>query len=152
MLVGWLDFHRETLAAKCGGLTGEQLSTRPLGFTALSLAGLLRHLAEVERTYFTRVFAGEEIDAIPFEDDPFREESGNDYSAAPDEDGVAALSSWRAAVGRSRIVIDRTKSLTDTGSSDLPMRFWLVKTLNEYARHNGHADLLREAIDGVTGE
>ena len=149
MLVGWLDFHRETLALKCEGLSPEQLAQRAVPPSTLSLAGLLRHMAEVERTYFRRVFAGEDVPAIPFEEDPFRDDPDVDYSVAPDADPLAG---WREEVRRAREVIYRTKSLTDAGNSGLPLRFWLVKTLNEYARHNGHADLLRECIDGVTGE
>jgi uncharacterized damage-inducible protein DinB len=149
MLVGWLEFHRETLAIKCEGLSSEQLAERAVPPSWLSLAGLLRHMAEVERTYFRRTFAGEEVPAIPFEEDPFREDPDADYSAVAEDD---ALGAWREEVRRAREVIYRTKSLTDEGNSGLPLRFWLVKTLNEYARHNGHADLLRECIDGVTGE
>jgi hypothetical protein len=152
MLVGWLDFHRETLAMKCQGLTPEQLTRRSVPPSTLSLAGLLRHLAEIERTYFQRVFAGRELRTIPFEEDPFREDPAADYSSAVDNDGAVAFDAWREAVRRAREVIGGTASLDDEGTSGLPMRFWLVKTLNEYARHNGHADLLRETIDGTVGE
>jgi uncharacterized damage-inducible protein DinB len=152
MLVGWLDFHRDTLAAKCQGLSAEQLDARSVPPSSLSLAGLVRHMAEVERTYFRRTFAGEDIPAIPFEEDPFREDPSADYASAPDEDPLVAIADWRQEVLKARVIISDTKSLTDEGSSGLPLRFWLVKTLNEYARHNGHADLLRESIDGVTGE
>ena len=149
MLVGWLDFHRETLAMKCDGLSSEQLAERSVPPSWLSLAGLLRHLAEIERTYFRRTFAGEEVAEIPFEEDPFREDPDADYSSVAGDD---ALTGWRDEVRLARDVIAGTASLDDEGNSGLPMRFWLVKTLNEYARHNGHADLLRERIDGVTGE
>lgn len=152
MLTGWLDFHRSTLAMKCEGLDSEQLNARPLAPSALSLAGLLRHLAEVERTYFRRVFAGAVVEPMPFEDDPFREDDTVDYSAASNNDGLVALKEWHAELTQARLVISDVKSLTDTGESGLPMRFWLVKTLNEYARHNGHADLLRERIDSSVGE
>lgn len=149
MLVGWLEFHRETLAMKCEGLSAEQLAERAVPPSWLSLGGLLRHLAEIERSYFRRTFTGEDVPAIPFEEDPFREDPDADYSSVADRDPLAE---WREEVRRAREVIYGTKSLTDEGASGLPMRFWLVKTLNEYARHNGHADLLRECIDGVTGE
>ena len=152
MLVGWLDFHRETLAVKCDGLSSDQLSLRAIPPSTLSLAGLLRHMVEVERTYFRRTFAGRDVAAIPFEEDPFREDRYADYSSAPDNDGDVALANWRSEIQHARGIIDAVKSLDDEGSSGLPMRFWLVKTLNEYARHNGHADLLRECIDGTVGE
>ena len=152
MLVGWLEFHRETLAMKCEGMSSDRLSERAVPPSALSLAGLLRHMAEIERTYFRRTFAGQEVAAIPFEDDPFREDPGADYSSATDNDGDVALATWRAEIGHARGIIDAATSLDDEGCSGLPLRFWLVKTLNEYARHNGHADLLRECIDGTVGE
>jgi len=149
MLIGWLDFHRETLAMKCDGLSAERLAERAVPPSWLSLGGLLRHMAEIERTYFRRTFAGEDVPAIAFEEDPFREDPDADYSSVAGDDPLA---DWREEVRRAREVIDRTTSLTDEGNSGLPMRFWLVKVLNEYARHNGHADLLRECIDGTTGE
>lgn len=152
MLVGWLDFHRDTLLAKCEGLSAEQLVTRPVPPSSLSLAGLVRHMSEIERTYFRRTFAGEDVGPIVFEEDPFREDPNLDYSSAVDEDPLVAIANWRQEVMKARVIIANTKSLRDEGSSGVPMRFWLVKTLNEYARHNGHADLLRERIDGTVGE
>ena len=152
MLVGWLDFHRETLAMKVAGLTSEQFARRPIPNSAMSLLGLVRHVTEIERTYFRRVFAGQDLPDLPFGTDPFGEESKNDFesaAAAPPED---AISAWRAEVEASRAVSAAAGSLDERGSSGLPLRFWLVKTLNEYARHNGHADVIRELIDGATGE
>jgi len=152
MLTGWLDFHRDTLALKCDGLTAEQLNERSAPPSAMSLAGLVRHMSEIERTYFRRTFAGEDVSPIPFEEDPFREDPNVDYSSAPDEDPTVAIENWRREVAKARDIISATESLTDQGRSHGTLRFWLVKTLNEYARHNGHADLLRERIDGATGE
>ncbi|HYD08761.1 MAG TPA: DinB family protein [Acidimicrobiales bacterium] len=143
VLVGWLDFHRETLAMKCDGLAPDDLARRPIAGSAMSLLGLVRHLAEIERSWFRRTFAGEPVDDLPFGVDPF--ESGVD-------DAATALATWRAEVEAARAVISRTLTLEDRGASGLPMRFWLVKTLNEYARHNGHADIVRELLDGSTGE
>jgi hypothetical protein len=151
MIVGWLDFHRETLAVKCTGLSAEQLAHRPIPTSALSLLGLVRHLTEIERTYFTRVFAGVPMPELAFGDDPFGERS-DEFEMAAQRDPSEALSTWRAEVARSRAIVSGTDSLDDCGQSGLSLRFWLVKTLNEYARHNGHADLLRELIDGTTGE
>jgi len=152
MLVGWLDFHRETLAIKVEGLDAGQFAACPIPNSPTSLLGLVRHLTEIERTYFRRVFAGEELPDLPFGADPFGEEPGSDFesaSVAPPED---ALLIWRAEVDAARAVIDNAASLDDRGNSGLPLRFWLIKTLNEYARHNGHADVVRELIDGTTGE
>ncbi len=152
ILVGWLDFHRETLAMKVEGLTSEQFASRPIPNSATSLLGLVRHLTEIERTYFRRVFGGQDLPDMAFGTDPFGEGRDNDFEsaakAAPDE----ALGAWRAEVDGSREVIAGAGSLDDRGASGLSLRFWLVKTLNEYARHNGHADVIRELIDGSTGE
>lgn len=151
MIIGWLDFHRETLAMKCMGLSAEQLARRPIPSSALSLLGLVRHLTEIERTYFARVFAGMPVPEFAFGDDPFGERS-REFDSAAQRDPNEALSAWRAEVGRSRAIVSGSDSLDDCGESGLSLRFWLVKTLNEYARHNGHADLIRELIDGATGE
>jgi hypothetical protein len=152
MLVGWLDFHRETLAIKAGGLPPERFAARPISNSATSLLGLVRHLTEIERTYFRRVFAGEEVPDLPFGTDPFGEEPGSNFPSAALAPPEEALSAWRTEVEASRQVIAGAPSLDDRGASGLPLRFWLVKTLNEYARHNGHADVIRELIDGTTGE
>ena len=152
MLVGWLDFHRETLALKAAGLSPEQFSRRPIPSSSMSLLGLVRHMAEIERTYFGRTFAGDDLPALPFGEDPFGEEDDAEFSEAASRDPQQTLSMWRTEVDRSRSIVQAATSLEDCGESGLSLRFWLVKTLNEYARHNGHADLLRELIDGTTGE
>lgn len=152
MLVGWLDFHRETLAIKTEGLTAEQFSSRPFPDSAMSLLGLVRHLTEIERTYFRRTFAGEDLADLPFGEDPFGEQDKGEFERASEAGPDQALSSWRTEVEAARKVIGDTPSLDEVGMSGLPLRFWLVKTLNEYARHNGHADIVRQLIDGTTGE
>lgn len=152
MLVGWLDFHRERLAMKTEGLTAEQLATRPLASSAISLLGLVRHLTEIERTYFRRVYAGEDVPALPFGEDPFGETPGSDVDVTAAGLTEATLGAWRSEVDEARRIIANVRSLDERGESGLPLRFWLVKTLNEYARHNGHADIVRELIDGTVGE
>lgn len=152
MLVGWLDFHRQTLGLKCEGLNAEQFARRPIPSSTMSLLGLVRHLTEIERTYFRRVFAGEDLPDLPFGDDPFGEGPDTDFAEASLADPRQALSAWSSEVDRAREVIGRAASLEDRGPSGLPLRFWLVKTLNEYARHNGHADVIRELVDGTIGE
>jgi hypothetical protein len=109
-------------------------------------------ISRIERTCFRRVFGGHDLPDLPFGTDPFGEELESEFAsaaAAPPEEAIAA---WRAEVDASREVIAAADSLEDRGASGLPLCFWLVKTLNEYARHNGHADILRELIDGTTGE
>lgn len=152
MLVGWLDFHRETLAMKTEGLSPEQLATRPIANSATSLLGLVRHLTEIERTYFRRVYAGEDVSELPFGEDPFGETAASDFAVAATGPTEVTLAAWRSEVDEARRIIANAPSLDEPGESGLPLRFWLVKTLNEYARHNGHADIARELIDGTVGE
>jgi uncharacterized damage-inducible protein DinB len=137
MLQGFLDWHRATLLHKCTGLTGRQLAERTVPPSTLSLLGLVRHMAKVERTWFRRRFAGEPVD---FEDlDP--DGAAADYARLVEE--------WRladAAVAGA--------SLDDTFTHDgevHSLRLLYLHLIQEYARHNGHADLLRERLDGVTG-
>ncbi|HUQ40097.1 MAG TPA: DinB family protein [Acidimicrobiales bacterium] len=152
MLVGWLDFHRDTLALKTAGLSPGDFARRPVVGSALSLLGLVRHLTEIERTYFRRVFAGEDLPDLAFGEDPFGETPGGDFDACAAHPPEEALAAWQAEVDVARSIIRGTPSLDDPRQSGLPLRFWLVKTLNEYARHNGHADIVRELLDGTTGE
>lgn len=152
MLVGWLEFHRETLATKVDGLSAEQLATRPIANSATSLLGIVRHLTEIEHTYFRRTYAGGEVPDLPFGEDPFGETPTSDFAVAATAAPDVTLSAWRSEVDEARTIIANAESLDDPGESGLPLRFWLVKTLNEYARHNGHADILRELIDGTVGE
>ncbi len=151
-LEGWLEFHRTTLAMKCTGLDDEQAaspSARPSPFT---LTGLVQHMAEVERNWFRRVLAGEQAPPIY---DPQADPDGPDggFELAQDATLGDALATWRAEVDCARKnCADR--ALTDTGrfaQQDVSLRWIYVHLIEEYARHNGHADLLRERIDGVTG-
>ncbi len=113
MLRAHLDFHRATLAWKCEGLDDEALRGRASSPSALSLLGLVRHMAEVERTWFRRVFARQDVPLV----------------WSPDETGYQAK--W---------------------GEEVSLRWILVHMIEEYARHNGHADLIRESIDGQTGQ
>jgi uncharacterized damage-inducible protein DinB len=151
-LESWLDFHRTTLAMKCAGLNDEQAaaaSVPPSGFT---LTGLVQHMAEVERNWFRRVFAGEH--APPIYDpraDPDAPDGGFDLA-----DGATladALATWHAEITHARELC-AGRALTGTGRfmrQDVSLRWIYVHMIEEYARHNGHADLLRERIDGATG-
>jgi hypothetical protein len=151
-LEGWLDFHRATLVLKCEHLADEQAaiaSVPPSGFT---LTGLVQHLAEVERNWFRRVFAGEQAPPIY---DPEADPDGPDggFELAAGATLSDALATWRAEVSRARDVC-AGRSLSDTGrfmAQDVSLRWIYVHMIEEYARHNGHADLVRERIDGATG-
>ncbi|MET8470219.1 DinB family protein [Streptomyces sp. NPDC006422] len=155
-LEAWLDFHRETLALKCAGLTDAQSRTRAIPSSDLTLLGLVQHLAEVERNWFQRVFAGAH-DTPPLHASP----DGKAFTLTPDRTLTDALAQWRAEITRSRELtadasLDATGTLSPqeaafTGDPTVSLRWILTHLIEEYARHNGHADLLREAIDGTAG-
>ncbi|MEV8325715.1 DinB family protein [Kitasatospora sp. NPDC058397] len=153
MLTAWLDYHRSTLALKCEGLTDDQLRLRSAPPSALSLLGLVRHMAEVEQYWFQAVLRGDEY-------------TENHYWTAADEDGdfnnvdtadvAADFATWRAEVEAARrasagLSLDTVGKRLRRGE-EVTLRWILVHMVEEYARHNGHADLLRELVDGTTGE
>jgi uncharacterized damage-inducible protein DinB len=150
-LEAWLDYYRETLLFKCQGLTGEQLARRAVAPSSLSLLGLVRHMAEVERAWFRLRFAGQaELGYLYCSDEAldgdfdFAEASGAaaDFAAFTRECELAR----QAAEGRS---LDDTFRHRD---ETIDLRWVYMHLFEEYARHNGHADILREQIDGVTGD
>ncbi|MBW4701298.1 MULTISPECIES: DinB family protein [unclassified Micromonospora] len=150
-LRAFLDFHRATLAMKCEGLTDEELRQRAVPSSQLTLLGLLRHLAEVERAWFRRV-----IDA---QDVPLLWSDTGDYQQAYDptgSTGAEAFAAWQREVAHSRRIELAASSLDVTGhqarwGEDVSLRLVMLHMMHEYARHNGHADLLREAVDGSVG-
>ena len=152
MLAGWLDFHRATLELKCAGLTPAQLATRAVEPSTLSLLGLVRHMADVERAWFRRRLAGEDLPPLHYSDDDPDGDFDNLDPATVDE----AFATWRAECARAREIAAALPSLdvtvTDRVGRQLSARWALHHMIEEYARHNGHADLLWERIDGVTGE
>ena len=151
-LESWLDFHRATLAMKCDGLNDEQAaaaSVPPSGFT---LTGLVQHMAEVERNWFRRVLAGEQAPPIY---DPQADPRGPDggFELAEGATLRDAVAAWRTEIDRAREHC-AGRELADTGrfmDQDVSLRWIYVHMIEEYARHNGHADLVRERIDGTTG-
>jgi uncharacterized damage-inducible protein DinB len=153
MLMAFLDFHRATLAWKCEDLNPEQLARRATPPSTLSLLGIVRHLAEVERGWFDRV-SGESRPGIYFTE----AEPDLDFDGAADDPAVAkqGFADWQAEIEHSREVSQRTplEASFPRRSTGEPVthRWVLLHMIEEYARHNGHADLLREAIDGATGE
>lgn len=151
MLRQFLDYHRSTLAWKCDGLTDEQLRERSMPPSTLTLLGLVRHMCEVERTWFRKVIAGEDITLVWSPD--------NDYQVAYDPTGATraeAFAAWQAEVEHSRRIEAEAASLDVVAHNprwgqDVSLRFVMLHLIHEYARHNGHADFLREGVDGVTG-
>jgi uncharacterized damage-inducible protein DinB len=152
VLEAWLEFHRATLAMKCEGLDDERAavaSVPPSGFT---MTGLVQHMAEVERNWFRRVLAGEQAPPIY---DPQADPRGPDggFALAAGASLADALATWRAEMARARELC-AGRGLADTGrflGQDVNLRWVYVHMIEEYARHNGHADLVRERIDGITG-
>lgn len=149
MLEGWLEFHRTTLLLKCEGLDDQQRKARPVATSKLSLHGLVRHMAEVERNWFRRVLQDEAIRPIWY--DPAVEDSELvplDSSSWEDD-----LTAWQTECEASRrSAADR--ELDDTGvrnGQPCSLRWIFNHMIEEYARHNGHADLIRELIDGAVG-
>ncbi|MFE1771950.1 DinB family protein [Streptomyces sp. NPDC059008] len=151
MLQGWLDFHRDTLLAKCTGLTADQLAERSSPPSSLTLLGLVRHMTDVERSWFRIRFAGERIGNHHFtEENPDADFDDLDPAAA--EADFAALRAEIEACDKA--VADRglDETFTARPGRTLSLRWIYVHMIEEYARHNGHADLLRERIDGATGD
>ena len=153
-LVGFLRWQRETVDLKCSGLDAEQLARRSVEPSTMSLLGLVRHMADVERGWFRRVMAGE--DAPPI----YRTEADRDAcwnGAVADPAVVAeAWAAWRAEVAYADRFVAGAPDLDVTGDhpweGPISLRTVLVHMIQEYARHNGHADLLRERIDGAAGQ
>ena len=150
MLQGWLDFHRDTLLAKCAGLTADQLVEASTPPSTLTLLGLVRHMTEVERSWFRQRFLGQRIGDLYYtaadEDADF-----NDAAPAGAEADFAAFGAEIRACDRMVEERGLDETFTASGSRTLSLRWVYVHMIEEYARHNGHADLLRERIDGATG-
>jgi uncharacterized damage-inducible protein DinB len=150
MLEAWLDFHRTTLLLKCEGLDDASRKARPVPTSNLSLHGLLRHMAEVERSWFSRVLlAAPETPPIWY--DPAVEDS--ELVPLDDADWGADLAAWQAECETSRANA-AGKELDHIGmrrGEPVSLRWIYVHMIEEYARHNGHADLIRELLDGAVG-
>jgi uncharacterized damage-inducible protein DinB len=150
MLDAWLEFHRTTLLLKCEGLDDAQLKARPVPTSELSLHGLVRHMAEVERNWFSRVLLS--APQTPFIwADPNVESS--ELLPLDDADWAADLAAWQAECETSRHnAAGKDLSVTGQGYGEpVSLRWIYVHMIEEYARHNGHADLIRELVDGAVG-
>ena len=150
-LRAFLDYHRATLAMKCDGLSDDDLRRRSMPPSTLSLLGLVRHMAEVERTWFRRVINAEDIPLVWSDDGNFQ--AAYDASMSTRSE---AFEAWQAEVEHSRRIEQEAASLDVTGyqaswGEDVSLRLVMLHLIHEYARHNGHADFLREGIDGTVG-
>ncbi|MCD0442950.1 DinB family protein [Glycomyces sp. A-F 0318] len=159
MLLGFLDFHRATLAWKVDGLGADGLD-RTAAASAMTLGGMLKHLAYVELSWFAGFLFDRPL-GEPWDSVDWGADYDWDWHSAADDAPEALLALWRGSVDRARALTD--EALADGGLDRLADRGWqdgrtpslrwiLVHMIEEYARHNGHADLIREAIDGATGE
>ncbi|MFE6338737.1 DinB family protein [Streptomyces sp. NPDC057798] len=155
MLEAWLDFHRATLALKCSGLKADQLRIAAASPSSMTLLGLVQHMAEVERNWFRRFFAGQDVAPV------FGENNPDGFGLHPERGLDEAMGAWQSEVARGRELI-ADASLDDVGrlrgqgaghtdDQGVSLRWIVLHMIEEYARHNGHADLIRERIDGATG-
>ena len=157
-LLGFLEFHRATFAWKCRGLDAAGMQAR-VGASSMTLGGMMKHLALVEEGWFLRSLHGRDLgppwNTIDRDTDP-------DWAwrTAAEDTPEQLLALWQDAVARARSAVD--EALADGGMSRLAQRTWpdgrspslrwiVCHMIEEYARHNGHADLIRESVDGATG-
>lgn len=154
-VLGYLRAYRLTIELKCEGLTAEQLATRSVPPSTMSLLGLVRHLARVEHHWFRRVLEGNgSLDRIYWSAD---DGDLDFHGAVGDEDVVAAAwADWRREVAHAEewasVEQDLAAVVTGPHGDQVAVRDVLVHLVEEYARHAGHADLLRECLDGRTGQ
>jgi uncharacterized damage-inducible protein DinB len=151
MLRAWLDYHRATLAWKCSGLSDEQLRERSVPPSSMSLIGLVRHMTEVELGWFQHTFLGIEP-AWPYETEDKPDGAFDDVETA---DVAGDVQRFQAACETARAAEAGAESLDVVGQhrhGAVTLRWILVHMIEEYARHNGHADLIRERIDGAVGD
>ena len=149
-LVGYLEHYRTTLAMKCDGLSAEQLASKAVPPSNISLLGLVRHMARVEQSWFRRVIEARMDIPRLFQD----EDGGFDLPEA-DEDLVRASHAlWQSEIVHAREVLERTDldAEVDVHGEPSEVRDIVVHMIEEYARHCGHADLVRECVDGRTGQ
>ena len=158
-LLGFLDFQRATLAWKCRGLDAQGLRAT-VGASSMTLGGILKHLAYVEWSWFSgSLFQNPRVP--PFDTVDWKADPDWEWHSAADDTPEQLLALWQEAVDQSRALV--AKALPNGGLDQLAQQQWpdgrspslrwiIVHMIEEYARHNGHADLIRESVDGETGE
>lgn len=154
ILEAWLEYHRATLLLKVEGASDADRRARPVPTSLLSLHGLVRHMAEVERTWFPRVIDGQPLTGGLYWSEAHPD---GDFELIGDADWDADLAEWHAQCAVAREVAAR-HDLDDVGirrsssrTTEVSLRWVYVHMIEEYARHNGHADLIRELVDGTVG-
>ena len=149
-LEAWLEWHRVTLLIKCEGLSETDRKSRPVSTSLLSLHGLVRHMAEVEMGWFQRCIGGRDVAFLYVTD----EHPDGELELLDDADWDTDLATWQAMCEESRRVA-AALDLDDTGQrrgQAVSLRWVYNHMIEEYARHNGHADLIREMVDGSVGD
>jgi uncharacterized damage-inducible protein DinB len=156
LLTSFLDYQRQTLAMKCERLTDEQIRTRSVEPSGLSLLGLVRHMTKVERVWFRNTIGGQDLPLLyssPQDPDADFDQLDTPPVAEVFERWHAETEAARAVAAARDLDAIGTRFVRQTGQKeDFSLRWVLIHMIEEYARHNGHADLLRERIDGVVGE
>jgi uncharacterized damage-inducible protein DinB len=151
MLEGWLDWHRQTLLQKAAGLTAEQLKIAAVEPSNLTLLGLIRHMTEVERSWFRARAAGQPVSDVYCTDD----NPDGDFDDVAGADAEANYAAYLAEVDEARKAaagLPLEHEFATRRRPAISLRWVYLHMIEEYARHNGHADLLRERIDGRTGD
>ena len=158
-LLGFLDFQRATLAWKVSGLDADGLGAS-VGSSSMTLGGMLKHLAYVEQSWFSQVLHRRDPHP-PWDTVDWKPDRDWDWHSAAEDSPEQLMALWQDAVAHSRVLVK--EALADGGLDRLAQRTWpdgrapslrwiLCHMIEEYARHNGHADLLRESVDGLVGE
>ena len=147
----WLDFHRATLLGKCSGLDAARLKTASAGPSNLTLLGLVRHMAQVERWWFRTGFAGQNVDSL-YSTDEWEDAEFEDLAGA--DPAVDLTTFWDECRFADEAVASAglDETFTSRRGHAISLRWIYVHMIEEYARHNGHADLIRERIDGAVGD
>lgn len=155
-LTGFLDFQRSTLHWKCSGLDAAGLQVRVAAST-MTLGGIIKHLAWVEDHWFTQMLRGEQMPE-PWQSVDWQADQDWEWNSAASDAPGELFTLWQESVTRSRQATDQVEDLGALAARGWPdgqkpsLRWILVHMIEEYARHNGHADLIRESIDGSSGE
>jgi uncharacterized damage-inducible protein DinB len=142
--------HRATLLQKCAGLTGDQLARRSVAPSTLSLLGLVRHVTDAERIWFRRRLRGERVD-FEYKRPDRPDTAFDDVDPTEAERDYAALIEELASARRATADLPLDATFVSERFGEMSLRWLYHHMISEYARHNGHADLLRQRIDGVTG-
>ncbi|MBA3232831.1 MAG: DinB family protein [Propionibacteriales bacterium] len=149
LLRGWLRFHREALASKCEGMTDQQLLTQSSPPSTLTLLGLVRHLTEMESHYLVRALSGVDKGFVYCTDDD--DEADIEHLDVSMIGG--SMSRWQDTLAEANELLSAQPELSAQVAAGWgSVRWHLLKVIQEYSRHNGHADIIRERIDGLRGE